>query len=26
LLAGLPDAAEIVALYTEVWTGAPRNA
>jgi alcohol dehydrogenase class IV len=22
----VPDAAEIVALYTEVWTGAPRNA
>jgi len=21
----VPDAAEIVALYTEVWTGAPRN-
>ena len=22
----VPDKAEIVALYREVWTGAPRNA
>jgi hypothetical protein len=26
LFPGLPDADEIVSLYNEVWTGAPRNA